>query len=64
KKNNNEGQERCDQNNPSKIVQNLCYQCGMNGHCSRTCRTPGNLVKLYQLFIKKKKKNMETNFIS
>ncbi|KAK5836390.1 hypothetical protein PVK06_012177 [Gossypium arboreum] len=32
KKNNNERQERSGQNNPSKIVENICYQCGIKGH--------------------------------
>ncbi|KAK8348465.1 hypothetical protein V6Z12_A06G082700 [Gossypium hirsutum] len=64
KKNKNERQERIPQNNPSKIVDNICYRCGMKGHWSRTCRTSEHLVKLYQESIKKKGKHMETNFIS
>ncbi|KAK5812130.1 hypothetical protein PVK06_027541 [Gossypium arboreum] len=64
KKNDNERQERSGQNNPSKIVENICYRYGMKGHWSRTCRTSEHLVKLYQASIKRKGKHMETNFIS
>ncbi|KAK8306375.1 hypothetical protein V6Z12_D03G123800 [Gossypium hirsutum] len=31
KKNNNERQEKSGQNNPSNIVENICYRCGMKG---------------------------------
>ncbi|KAK5825079.1 hypothetical protein PVK06_019881 [Gossypium arboreum] len=64
KKNNNERQERSGQNNPSKIIENICYRCGMKEHWSHTCRTSEHLVKFYQVSIKKKGKHMETNFIS
>ncbi|KAK5826064.1 hypothetical protein PVK06_020972 [Gossypium arboreum] len=64
KNNNNERQERSGQNNPSKIVENICYRCGMKGHWSRTCRTSEHLVKLYQASVKRKGKHIETNFIS
>ncbi|XP_017647685.1 uncharacterized protein LOC108487855 [Gossypium arboreum] len=64
KKNSNEGQERGGQNNPSKVIENLCYRCGMKGHWAHTCRTPEHLVKLYQASIRGKKNNIETNFIS
>ncbi|KAK5803805.1 hypothetical protein PVK06_031454 [Gossypium arboreum] len=64
KKNNNERQERSGQNNPSKIVENIRYQCGMKGYWSRTCRTFEYLMKLYHASIKKKGKYMEINFIS
>ncbi|KAK8317552.1 hypothetical protein V6Z12_A13G117200 [Gossypium hirsutum] len=32
KKNSNEAQERGGQNNPSKVIENLCYRCGMRGN--------------------------------
>ena len=35
----------------------------MANHWSRTCRTPKHLVELYQASIKKKGKEVETNFI-
>jgi hypothetical protein len=35
----------------------------MTNHWSQTCRTPKYLVELYQSFIKKKRKKVETNFI-
>ncbi|XP_060177704.1 uncharacterized protein LOC132607629 [Lycium barbarum] len=44
--------------------ENRCYRCSGRGHSSRTCRTPKNLVELYQASLKKKKKNPEANFIS
>ena len=34
----------------------------MEGHWSRTCRTPKHLVDLYQASIKEKEKGIETNF--
>lgn len=64
KKNKNEIQEKNGQNNPSKIIENICYRCGMKGHWSYTYRTSEYLVKLYQASIKKKEMYMETNFIS
>ncbi|XP_078158189.1 uncharacterized protein LOC144553870 [Carex rostrata] len=47
----------------SKKSENSCYRCGMANHWSRTCRTPKHLVELYQASIKKKGKEVETNFI-
>ena len=35
----------------------------MEGHWSRTCRTPKHLVDLYQASIKEKGKGIETNFV-
>ncbi|KAL2227104.1 UNVERIFIED_CONTAM: hypothetical protein Sindi_2069100 [Sesamum indicum] len=43
--------------------ENLCYRCGMSGHWSRTCRTAQHLVKLYQVSVKAKGKEVETNFV-
>ena len=34
----------------------------MTNQWPRTCRTPKHLVKLYQASLKKKRKNVETNF--
>ncbi|PIN03201.1 hypothetical protein CDL12_24279 [Handroanthus impetiginosus] len=46
----------------SKDIENLCFRCGSKGHWSRICRTPKHLVELYQASLKKKNKNVETNF--
>nr|XP_027095945.1 uncharacterized protein LOC113715843 [Coffea arabica] len=46
-----------------KVYEEKCYQCGMEGHWSRTCRTAEHLVDLYQASLKKKDKHVETNFI-
>ncbi|XP_021297792.1 uncharacterized protein LOC110426814 [Herrania umbratica] len=46
-----------------KKIENACYQCGMKGHWSRTCRTPKHLVELYQASLKDKGKNIETTFV-
>ena len=35
----------------------------MEGHWSRTCRTPKHLVDLYQASIKEKGKGIETKFV-
>ncbi|KAH1114935.1 hypothetical protein J1N35_008313, partial [Gossypium stocksii] len=64
KKNNTERQEKNGQNNPSNIVENICYRYDMKGHQSRTSHTFEHLVKLYQASIKKKENHIETNFIS
>ncbi|KAK5833912.1 uncharacterized protein LOC108450894 [Gossypium arboreum] len=64
KKNSNEGQERGGQNNPSKVIENFCYRCGMRGHWACTSCMHDHLVELYQASIKGKKNNIETNFIS
>ncbi|CAA7015621.1 unnamed protein product [Microthlaspi erraticum] len=42
---------------------NVCYHCGGKDHWSRTCRTPKHLVDLYQLSVKQKGKNVETNLV-
>jgi hypothetical protein len=34
----------------------------MKGHLSRTCRTPKDLIDLYQASIKEKEKMIEMNF--
>ncbi|KAK4279359.1 hypothetical protein QN277_011153 [Acacia crassicarpa] len=57
-----EGQKNED-GNPSKVVENKCYRCGMKGHWARTCRTPEHLAKLYQASIEKNATNVETNLI-
>jgi Zinc knuckle len=46
-----------------KKSKSSCYRCGMTNHWSRICRTPKHLVKLYQASIKKKRKEIEINFI-
>jgi len=50
------------QNKPTKNYEDKCYRCGMEGHWSRTCRTPKHLVDLYQASIKEKEKGIEMNF--
>jgi Zinc knuckle len=47
----------------SKKSESSCYRCGMTNHWSRICRNPKYLVEFYQAFIKKKRKEVETNFI-
>ncbi|GJU64767.1 hypothetical protein Tco_1246602 [Tanacetum coccineum] len=42
---------------------NACHRCGMKNHWSKQCRTPKHFVDLYQASIKKKGKDIETNFI-
>ncbi|XP_073152059.1 uncharacterized protein [Henckelia pumila] len=39
-----------------KEYEDKCFKCGMEGHWSRTCRTPKHLVDLYQNSIKGKGK--------
>nr|XP_023919902.1 uncharacterized protein LOC112031443 [Quercus suber] len=51
------------QNKPSNGHENKCYRCTMEGHWSRTCRTPKHLADLYQASIKEKGKGIETNFV-
>ncbi|XP_056695106.1 uncharacterized protein [Spinacia oleracea] len=47
----------------SDNVTSVCYLCGGKGHWSRVCRTPKQLVDLYQQSLKKKRKNAETNLV-
>jgi hypothetical protein len=61
---NNVGRYENEKNSTSsKKFESSCYRCGMTNHWSRTCRTPKHLVELYQASIKKKGKEVETNFI-
>ncbi|XP_073273254.1 uncharacterized protein [Primulina huaijiensis] len=46
----------------SKVYEEKCYRCGMEGYWSRTCRTAKHLVDLYQKSIKENGK-MEINFV-
>ena len=54
--------EKYIQNTPSKTYENNYHRCGMKGHWSRNCRTPKNLVNLYQASIREKGKEIEMNF--
>jgi hypothetical protein len=61
---NNVGRYKKENNSTSsKKFKSSCYKCDMINHWSRTCRTPKHLVELYQASIKKKRKEVETNFI-
>lgn len=42
---------------------NACHRCGMNTHWAKQCRTSRHFVDLYQASLKKKGKDIETNFI-
>ncbi|PIN00633.1 hypothetical protein CDL12_26865 [Handroanthus impetiginosus] len=46
----------------SQDIENLCFRCSSKGHWSHICRNPKHLVELYQASLKKKNKNVETNF--
>jgi hypothetical protein len=61
---NNVGRYKKKKNSPSsKKSESSCYKYSMANHWSRTCRIPKYLVELYQTSIKKKKKEVEINFI-
>jgi hypothetical protein len=61
---NNTGRYEMEKNSPSfKKSKSNYYRCGMINHWSRTCHTPKHLVELYQVSIKKKRKEVEINFI-
>ena len=47
-----------------KNKPDVCFRCGMNGHWSRTCRTPRHLVDLFQESQKNKVMEEETNFVT
>ena len=47
-----------------RVYEIKWYKCGMKGHWSCTCRTTKNLVDLYQVSIKIKGNQIETNFIN
>ena len=44
-------------------MENICYQCGMKSHWTRTCRTLKHLVDLYQASLNDRGKSVETNFV-
>ena len=46
-----------------KVYETECYRCGIKGHCSRTCHTTKHFVDLYYASVKRKNKQIETNFI-
>ncbi|XP_058192136.1 uncharacterized protein LOC131309536 [Rhododendron vialii] len=50
-------------NKPSKNSEDSWYRCDGKGHWSRTCHTPKHLIELYQVSLKEKGKEIETNFI-
>ncbi|XP_027108616.1 uncharacterized protein [Coffea arabica] len=50
-------------NGEKKVYEEKCYRCGMKSHWSRTYHTAEHLVDLYQVSLKKKDKDIETNFI-
>jgi hypothetical protein len=61
---NNVGRYEKKKNSSSfKKSESSCYRCDMTNHSSHICRTPKYLVELYQTSIKKKGKEVETNFI-
>ena len=47
-----------------RVYETECYRYGMKGHWSRTCRTTNHFVDLYQVSIKGKCNQIETNFIN
>ena len=49
--------------NNKQAYETGCYRCRMKGHWLRTYRTAKHLVDLYQVSIKGKGKQIETNFI-
>ena len=46
----------------SKVPQDTCYRCGMEGYWSRTCHTAKHLGDLYQASLKENRKKIEMNF--
>ena len=49
--------------NNKQAYETGCYRCRMKGHWLRTYRTVKHLVDLYQVSIKGKGKQIDTNFI-
>ncbi|GAV57638.1 hypothetical protein CFOL_v3_01175, partial [Cephalotus follicularis] len=45
-----------------KVKKGNCNRCGLEGHWYRACRTAKHWVDLYQASLKKKSKQIETNF--
>ncbi|GKC12654.1 retrovirus-related pol polyprotein from transposon TNT 1-94 [Tanacetum coccineum] len=43
--------------------ENTCNICGMKNHWAKQCRTSKHFVYLYQASLKKKGKDIKTNFI-
>ena len=50
-------------NDEKKNYEDKCYKCSIEGHWSHTYCTTEYLVELYQASLKRKNKNVKTNFI-
>nr|GFB01258.1 hypothetical protein [Tanacetum cinerariifolium]GFB01259.1 hypothetical protein [Tanacetum cinerariifolium] len=51
------------QHQAPKNLGNACNRCGMKTHWAKQFRTSRHFVDLYQASLKKKGKDIETNFI-
>ena len=60
-KNVNRHKGKAHMNNAPRNSKAACHRCGGNEHWARTCRTPKQLVDLYQASLKEK--GVETNFL-